>query len=69
MLTSFLRQTDILISTGVMPSKTFWQCGDDINTKDDITPFDGTVKNNQKTSILIMFSGIFLVSFSNIKPY
>jgi hypothetical protein len=41
-LISFLRQTDKFISTGVMPSQKFWQCGDDINTKDDITPFDGT---------------------------
>jgi hypothetical protein len=35
MLISFLRQTDKFISPK------FWQCGDDINTKDDITPFDG----------------------------
>ncbi len=43
MLISFLRQTDKFISTGVRPSQKFWQCGDDINTKDDITPFDGTL--------------------------
>jgi len=42
MLISFLCQTDKFISTGVMPSQKFWQWGDDINTKDDITPFDGT---------------------------
>ena len=41
-LISFFRQTDKFISTGVMPSQKVWQCGDDINTKDDITPFDGT---------------------------
>ena len=41
MLISFLRQTDKFISTGVLPSQKFWQWGDDINTKDDITPFDG----------------------------
>ncbi len=40
MLISFFRQTDKFISTGVMPSQKVWQCGDDINTKDDITPFD-----------------------------
>jgi hypothetical protein len=40
-LISFLRQTDKFTITGVMPSQTFWQCGDDINTNDDITPFDG----------------------------
>ena len=42
MLISFLRQTDKFISTGVMPSQKFCQWGDDINTKDDITPFDGS---------------------------
>ncbi len=42
MLISFLCQTDKFISTGVMPSQKFRQWGDDINTKDGITPFDGT---------------------------
>ncbi len=34
MLISFLHQTDKFIQK-------FWQWGDGINTKDDITPFDG----------------------------
>jgi hypothetical protein len=42
MLISFLRQTDKCNSMGVMPSQKFWQLWDDINTKDDITPFDST---------------------------
>ncbi len=28
---------------GVITSRKFWQWGDDINTNDGITPFDGTV--------------------------
>jgi hypothetical protein len=40
-LINFLRQTDKFISTGVVTSQKFWQCGDNINTNDGITPFDG----------------------------
>jgi hypothetical protein len=43
-LISFLRQTDKFIRTGVMPSQKFWQGGDDINTNDGMTPFDGALK-------------------------
>ncbi len=52
MLISFLCQTDKFISTGVMPSQKFWQWGDDINTKDDITPFDGISITLSTTIIL-----------------
>ena len=41
----FLRQTDEFFSPGVMTGQTFYQLSDDINTKDDITPFDGTLFN------------------------
>ncbi len=43
-LISFLRKTDKFISTGVITSQKFWQWGDDINTNDGITPFDGICK-------------------------
>ncbi len=39
---TFLHQTDKFIITGDMAAQTFWQWSDDIKTKDDITPFDGT---------------------------
>ncbi len=41
-LISFLRQTDKFIRTGDMNRQKIWQWGDDINTNDGITPFDGT---------------------------
>jgi hypothetical protein len=40
-LISSLRQTDKFIRTGVMLSQKFWQWGDDINSNDGITRFDG----------------------------